>query len=81
MELISYKPYPLSLVWFSYRSWRLKVCNKDRQQSDQGGNGEVLFLFFMWGVAFVAAIVDMIARLPILPLMGRDCQETLCVVR
>ena len=50
--------------------------------SDQGCNGEVLFLFFFdVRVAFVAAIVDVIAGFPILPLMGRDCRETLCVVR
>jgi hypothetical protein len=37
----------------------------------------ISFFFFDAGVAFVAAIADVIAGLPILLLMGRDCQETL----
>ena len=47
----------------------------------RGGQWRSFISFFYARDAFVAAIVDVIAGLPILSLMGLDCQETLCMVR
>jgi hypothetical protein len=33
VEIISVNPRSLSLVWFLYRNWRYKICNKDHQQA------------------------------------------------
>jgi hypothetical protein len=33
VEIVSIKPYLLSLVWILYRYWRVKLCNKDHQQA------------------------------------------------